>query len=427
VRFPILAAALLIGLSACVGKTDPPSEAPAGVVATAGDGVVLMSWDALPDLIYWIFFRPGDSVSAGETGAIAIKNAVAPRPVTGLLNGTQYAFVMNATQNDSAAGPSSLVVTATPRPAGDTWSIGPVLGTQNLNALAFNGATRFVTVGNQTTIFAGDFNYGSTNPLGITQWFTPNPLPPGFSGDLSAIIYTGSFVALGTNGVVATSLDGQNWTLQHPVSSAGVTGLNGIAFGAVQGIPTYIAVGNGGQIYFTNDLTQEWKLDTSANTASDLTSISLLNQAFFVTGANGTLLVNKGGSAGWEPQSTGTTSTLRSATFMPNAPIGAVSFVAVGDAGAVVTSIEVPIIGTATWNLTVLPGAQDLRSVAVGGATGLRFLAVGQGGAVVFSDDGVQWLVASSPPPSSQDLTSVLFFGGQYLAVGAVGANAVSH
>jgi hypothetical protein len=92
-----------------------------------------------------------------------------------------------------------------------------------------------------------------------------------------------------------------------------------------------------------------------------------------------------------------------------------------------VTSIEVPIIGTATWNLTVLPGAQDLRSVAVGGATGLRFLAVGQGGAVVFSDDGVQWLVASSPPPSSQDLTSVLFFGGQYLAVGAVGANAVSH
>ena len=394
----------------------------------------MLTWDPLPDLTYWIFFRPGTSVAAAETGAIVIKNAVTPRAVLGLTNGTEYAFVMNATQKDSAAGPSSPVVTAMTRLAGDAWTPGPTpIAPQNLNALASSGFSRFVTVGDATTILYGDFNYGNPNPVGVTAWLPPNPLPVGFAGDLKAVIYNGLFVALGANGAVATSSDGVTWTAQHLVSSAGVTGLNGLAFGFIQGNGTYIAVGNVGQIYTTSDLTQEWKLDTSANNPNDLTSIALLNGAFFVTGADGTLLVNKGGGAGWEPQSTGTSSTLRGATFMPNAPLGAVRFVVVGDAGAVVTTTDVPSVGLATWTSIVLPGAQDLRSVTVGGATGLRFMAVGLVGAAVFGDSvlsgipvtNIQWTPASKP--ATGDWSSVLFFVGQYLAVGAAGASAVSH
>jgi photosystem II stability/assembly factor-like uncharacterized protein len=392
--------------------------------------VVLVTWDPLPDLTYWIFYQQGTDVSAAGTGSTAIKNAVTPRAVTGLLNGTQYAFVMNATNNDSAAGPSSPVVRPNKtRLAGDIWTIGttpialpPPSTPQDLNALALSG-TRFVTVGNAGAIFYGDFNYGSSNPLGVTAW-TP-PLTPPTTADLSAAIFNGTFVALGTNGAVLTSADGFTWTVQHAVSSVGVTGLNGLAFGFIQGVPSYIAVGNGGQIYTTSNLAQEWTLDTSANTTSDLTSITLLNGFLFVTGANGTLLLNRGSGAGWEAQPTGMTSTLRSVTFMPNALPAAVHYAAVGDAGAVVTATAIPAAGPATWTSIVVPGLPTLRSVTVGGATGLRFLAVGPGGAAFFSDDGQTWTPASQPPAS--DLSSVLFLVGQYLAVGSAGSNAVSH
>jgi len=431
VRLAILAAASLIGLSACQGKSDPPGSAPANVQAFEGDGAVLVTWDAMPDLVYWIFFQPGTDVTAAEIGSIAIKNAVTPRAVIGLVNDTQYAFVMNATQRDSAAGPSSPVVTAKTRLAGDFWTVGTTpIAPQNLNALALGG-NRFVTVGNAGAIFYGDFNYGSSNPLGVTAW-TP-PLTPPTAADLSAVIFNGTFVALGTNGAVLTSGDGFTWTVQHVVSSAVVTGLNGLAFGFIQGAPTYIAVGNGGQMYTTSDLTKEWTLDTSANTTSHLTSIALLNGAFFVTGANGTLLLNKGDGTGWSAVATGgVTSTLRSATFMPNAPLGAVRFVAVGDGGTILTSTDAAV--ATSWTPVALPPVtQNLLSVTVGGATGFRFLAVGQGGAAVFGDSvinslpvsNIQWNAASQPPTS--DLSSVLFLVGQYLAVGPAGASAVCH
>jgi hypothetical protein len=61
-------------------------------------------------------------------------------------------------------------------------------------------------------------------------------------------------------------------------------------------------------------------------------------------------------------------------------------------------------------------------------------MAVGLGGAVVFGDsvingvpvNSIQWSTPSGPTPTA-DLSSVLFFLGQYLAVGSAGANAVSH
>jgi len=451
VRLPILIAASLFILSGCQGKSDPPSDAPTGVAATAGDGVVLMSWDELPELTYWIFYSQGGSVSIGQSGTIAIKNAVSPRAVIGLANDLPYSLLVNATQNGSAAGPNSPTVTAMPRLAGNIWTQGSLQGNQDLNALAFNGLGRYVTVGEGATIFAGDFNYGHTNPVGVTVWSpptTPPTSPPGLPpfGDLKAVIFNGFFVALGSNGFVATSGDGLTWTTAlSGVQNAGVTGLNGLAFGFVNGNATYIAVGNNGQIYTTNDLNLEWTRVTSANTSNDLTSIAVLNGFFVITGSNGTLLISTD-VQNWTQQQTGLppNTTLRSAAFMPNAfglP-GAVSYAVVGDGGAVVTTTPDQVqrdpnnsnlVLPGTWATTLIPGAQNLRSVTVGGATGTRFLAVGQGGAVVFADSvingapvvPIQWSVATQP--QTEDLSAVHFFLGQYLAVGPAGGNAVSH
>lgn len=464
-RLPILIAASLLALAGCAQRSDPPDQAPTGVTATPGDGVILMSWDQLPGLTYWIFYSQGGSVSIGQSGTFAVKDSMSPRAVTGLLNGTQYWLLMNATNNGSAAGPNSLTVTQTPRLAGDNWIQGAVQGAQNLNALAFNGAGRYVTVGDGTTIFSGDFNYGHTDPVGVTEWFTPTWFPPNlpsttvppFITDFRAVIWNGTFIALGSNGNVATSGDGVNWTPQHVVFP-GVTGLNALAFGN----STFFAVGDGGQMYRTTDLTQPWTPDTTANTTNDLTSIAVLNGFFVITGSNGTLLLSTDAgtdTAHWTQQVTGLPSgtTLRSAAFMPNAfgvqnPQGtlkAISYVAVGDGGAIVTATidqvqrdpnNGSLVLAENWTPVLLPGAQNLRSVAVGGATGLRFLAIGQGGAVVFGDsvindangaptvpvNPIQWSVPSQQPPTG-DFSSVHFFTGQYLTVGAAGANAVSH
>jgi len=438
VRLSILLAATLIAVSGCKRASNPPSDPPGNVTVLPGDGVALLSWAPLPGLTYWIFYRPGTTVNAAEPGSIAVKNAQEPRAVTGLLNDLQYAFVMNATNDDSAAGPSSPVVTTATRLAGDSWVTGAPIGAtpQNLNALAFSGA-RYVTVGDAGAILEGDFAYGSPSPnLGVTLWMQALVLPVNFTENLRSVIFNGSFVALGENGSVLTSADGVSWGANVPitVNGAPVTGMNGIAFGALGNTGFYVAVGNGGQIFTSTNLAAPW-VQANSNTTEDLTSIATLNGAFFVTGTNGTLLVSPDLTV-WNSQTTGLPpgTTLRAVAFMPNAPPTAVRFVAVGDAGAVVTSTSVPSTGQGTWTPTLLPGAQNLRSVTVGGATGLRFMAVGLGGAAVFGDSvinnvpvsSIQWSTPAQQSPTG-DLSSVLFFLGQYLAVGATGANAVSH
>jgi hypothetical protein len=105
----------------------------------------------------------------------------------------------------------------------------------------------------------------------------------------------------------------------------------------------------------------------------------------------------------------------------------------VGDGGTILTSSD-DNVATVWTPVTPPPVAQNLLGVTAGGATGTRFLAVGQGGTVVFGDSmldsitpaiPIQWSVAAQPQDG--DLSAVNFVVGQYLAVGAAGGNAVSH
>lgn len=417
-RLLILALATVFALSGCQHKTSPPGEAPTGVTVTPGDGLVVVRWDTLPDLTYWIFFQPGSTVAVATPESFAIRGAFSPRVVGLLANQTQYAFVMNATNNDSAAGPNSFPRTATPMLAGGTWTSGAALGAppQNLKSMTFNGS-RFVTVGDAAAIFAGDFNYTNATPPGVTAWTKATSLPTtGFASNLSSVIFNGStaFVALGADGSIISSpsADGLNWLSNTSVPS---TGMNGLAFGFVSGsIPTYIAVGDGGKIFTSTDTLATWTAVTSGTT-SDLKSISLLNGTFFVTGAGGTLLTSFDGTT-WTPLVSNTPNTLRGVAFTPFS-LG-IRYVAVGDAGTIVTSLD-----ALTWSAVAPPLAQDLRSVTVGGAALSRFLAVGQGGAVAYSDDGITWPTVSS---GSANLAKVLYVGGLYMGIGDAGANAVS-
>ncbi len=412
-HFRVLITASLLALAGCHLHSDPPGEAPSGVTVTPGEGLVTVTWDRDPELTYWIFYQPGSSVVPAGSGVPLIFDAKSPRVVVGLANETQYAFVMNATRGDSKAGPSSPIVMAKPRLAGAEWVSGTALGT-NLNGIAFNGS-RLVVVGDSGTIFAGDYNYTSTNPPGvtpppgITAWMLPTSLPTGFIENLSAVIFSGLFVALGTDGSVLTSTDGLTWT--SAMGSITSVGMNGIAFGSVSGLGTYVAVGNGGKIFTSTDNLVTWTPAAfiPPNT-SDLFGVAFLNGVFVATGANGALLTNTDGSTWITIHSFTTTSTLRGAAFR-SAPTPV--YVVVGDAGTVVTSTD-----SAIWNLIApAPLTQNLSGVVFGS----RFVAVGQGGAVAYSDDGTSWFPTSA---GTANLARVVFTPAMYVAVGESGANA---
>jgi hypothetical protein len=418
-----IALASLVALAGCHRQADAPGGAPTGLAVTPGDGQVTVTWNQQPGLTYWIFFQAGDTVTAAVPGVPLIFDAQSPRVVFPLVNGTQYAFVMNATNQDSRAGPSTPVFVAAPRLSGASWTPGAPLGPQNLNGVAYSPTlNRLVAVGNSVpgtpptpTIFAGDFNYTSTNPPGVTAWAPATSIPAAFVSDLSAVTFSGSqFIALGTDGSILTSPDGHTWTASTPVPS-GSAGrrMNSIAFGIVSGATKYVAVGSGGNIFTSTDLTTSWT--TVSTMGNDLYSVSFPNGTFVATGANGTLLTSPD-AINWTGQSSNTQAALRGTTYGTGRAAGAsAQYVVVGDSGTIVTSAD----GT-SWRATTLPGLPNLRAIRFG----TRFVAVGQGGAVVYSDDAINWLTTSSG--SAADLAAVIFTPAMYLAVGASGANAVS-
>ena len=410
----VIALASLVALAGCHRQADAPSDAPTGLKVEEGDGQVTVSWDQQPGLTYWIFFQAGSTVTAAAPGVPLIFDAHSPRVLFPLVNGTQYAFVMNATNQDSKAGPSTPVMTQTPRLSGSSWTSGLSLGPQDLNGVAYNPTlNRLVAVGNAGTIFAGDFNYTSTDPPGVTAWTPPTSIPAGFVSDLTAVMFSGSqFIALGTDGSILTSADGNTWILStNPVPSGGATGprMNSLAFGIVSNATIYVAVGDGGHIFTSPDLVT-WT--AASPTGNNLYNVSFPNGSFVATGANGTLLRSADAITWTLPNSIQSTSNaLRGATF------GAGSYVVVGDAGTILTSTD----GT-SWSLITPapPLTQDLRAIRFG----TRFVAVGQAGNVAYSDDAINWLTTSSG--STANLAAVIFTPGMYLAVGASGANAVS-
>jgi len=415
--FRVIALASFLALTGCHRQASAPGDAPGNFTVESGDGQVTVSWDQQPGLTYWIFFQLGATVTAASPAAPLIFDAQSPRVVFPLANGQQYAFVMNATNHDSRAGPSTPVMTQTPRLAGASWTSGLPLGAQDLNGAAYNPVlNRIVAVGNAGTIFAGDYNYTSASPPGVTAW-TQATIPAGFVSDLGAVTFQGSqFIALGTDGSLLTSPDGNTWTAAASVPSGGAGGtrMNSIAFGLVSDAVVYVAVGNGGKIFTSANL-MTWTPVAASGTTNHLYNVSSPNGLFVATGANGTLLTSADAITWTLPNSIPSTpNALLGATYGGTGSAGAY-YVVVGDAGTILTSTD-----GATWSLTPPPLPQDLRAIRFG----TRFVAVGQGGIVAYSDDAINWATTSSG--SASDLAAVIFTPAMYLAVGASGANAVS-
>jgi photosystem II stability/assembly factor-like uncharacterized protein len=379
----ILAGGVALLLGGCFGKGGSSASAPTNFTVVAKDGRVIVSWDMAPGVTYWLWRAIGAGVTPENCSSITScsisLSATSPTLVSGLTNGTLYSFSVNGRINGGPGGPGSTSVSATPRLAGATWSTGTALS---------SGALRGVAYG-----------YGNI------------------------------FVATGDSGALFYSTDGNAWSRQtSPVS----TTLNAINYNITRG--RYYSVGASGTVIVTADFTTTWSAQTS-NTPNDLYAVansgsntdSAGNYITVATGANGTIIYNADGGTTWTnlTASSGTTSTLYGATFgYDNLNLRYV-FVAVGASKTLLYSLDYG----ATWlagTCASCSGTPDLKSVTYGGvdSSGYSlFAAVGTGGTVLTSEDGMNWTNQTSTGiPATSDLNAITFSPyRRFMAVAADG------
>jgi len=125
-----------------------------------------------------------------------------------------------------------------------------------------------------------------------------------------------------------------------------------------------------------------WEIRYRPPSSTNLLAVTFGDGQFVAVGTAGAILTSTNG-ADWFPQASGTASTLLAVTH------GKGTFVAVGHAGVIVSSID----GT-NWTLCASPtNTTYLMDVAYDHG---RFVAVGWYGVVVTSDDGVAWALQSA-------------------------------
>jgi len=419
-------------LAGCLGTGGSSAPAPNNVAVVAKDSRVVVTWDSIPGVTYWIFTAAGAGVTPTNCSSMPACGttlyATSPQVVSSLpgiygtygtiplTNGVQYSFTVNGRINGGPGGPGSPSIEAIPRLAGSTWNTGPNAGTTDLRGVAY-GAGWFVATGlggssfssidgnlwtalsntNAADNYAVAFNGavflsvgagGNVNALspGTSSWV------PQYSGTLNTLyaIANGNalVVAAGASGtIITTSNSGTNWTTQ---SSPTGSSLYGLAYGLVRGVtPTYVAVGATGTLLYSTDGVTWYR------TASPLPTIDLKAVTYGGLDANGYGV-----------------------------------FVAVGNGGTVLTS-EDGITWTQQTSTNIL-SASNLNSVTY--TAYRRFMAVGADGNIYYSEyysnpstltgnGGTVW-VQVSPPVTTRSINAITTGGlYDYSAVGTGGLN----
>jgi hypothetical protein len=424
---------LTLSVTACFNPAPAPTDAPANAsLDQVGDGLVVLNWDAVAGRKYWIFYNTGTDVSETNYSRILL-GATPPYVLTGLTNGTQYAFTITSSENGSPVGPFSPVFTATPRLLSPStpWTIGNPLGTNNLNSIILGVSSvrnitntgvisTYVTVGDAATIFYGTYSYPDVG--GVTAWTQATGLPISTSINLKSVIYDGTrFMALGDDGSVIRSTDytGVSWESAAAIPS---TAMNSMAVG----VSRYVAVGDGGAIYLNTSSAADsaWTKENSG-TSNNLYHVSYVNRIFIAVGATGIILTSSDGVT-WTKQtsnlgddlygvaygaSTTTTTAVGGGTRVT---INPGSYIVVGNAGAVASSPD-----AVNWSVESIPTTESFHSICYG--PDQQFIAVGTNGLVAYSSTGLDGTWATTAE-GVQDLNSI-YPNYVFIATGAAGAN----
>jgi hypothetical protein len=363
-------------LTGCGSKGDS-APAPTDFAVTAADGRATLTWTMAPGVEYWVFYAPTSSITPTSwtsfPGAKSLLTAQSPATISGLVNGTTYAFTINGRTDGGPGGPGAPSVAIVPRLAGATWTAGSPInsGAQDLNAATSGtvGGNIFMAVGNAGTI--------ASSPDGIVWTTLSNTAAP--TANLNAVAFGGSgYVAAGAGGVILNSVDGLTWGAQASPTSNAINAL------ATNGADVYVGVGAAGTIVYSYGGIS-WSLVTSG-TANDLLAVAYGNGIYVAVDSTGALLTSLDGGLSWATTSA-TGLTLKSVAYGASTdPVTLVStplFVAVGASGALVTSPD-----GSTW--TSSPGpvhGGNINSITYG----TQFVMVGDSVLIYTSSTGTTW------------------------------------
>lgn len=418
---------VLLGGCKSKGSSAPP---PTNVAVVAGDSSATVTWDMAPGVQYWVFLAPTANVTPQNCGSIAgcqiITNAVSPLTISapynggstgfttnsgviGMTNGTTFSVSINGRIDSGPGGTGSAAVSFVPRLAGITWAASTA-GTADLLGVAKGTATVagvtgdvLVAVGNAGSL------YSSTDGM---AWAAPVSGVPVTSSLNAATANGTTYVVAGAGGVILTSSDALSWA-QKTSGTA-----NDLFSVASNGSGAYVAVGANGTILTSADGSGNTWTAATSGTTRHLYGITWANGWYVAVGQAGTMLQSSDGAT-WSAitPSAPVTADLKSVAYggastSLNVTSGTNTFVAVGNAGALVTSID----NAATWvTQTPITSSPNLNAVSYGH----QFIAVGNGGAVYTSLDGLAWQVQNAG--TANNLYAIKNRKFDYSAAGAAG------
>ena len=301
-----------------------------------------------------------------------------------IAGGSNYVFV--------AVGANSSVVTWTlTNPVSNAnqntnWIQKQVSGASGLYAAAFGG-NQFLVTGDGNVVFS------STDAV---NW-TSNGMMFANSARAQGMAFNnGTFVAVASAPEIA-------WSTNATATNWEQATINGVSFAdSFRGVTAFspnnfAACGIAGRLAVSSDGGRDWATPYGAIGQPGLFGITSDNrQTLVCVGANGAILTFTNGGTFWASNSWGT-STLNAASYIGTNYLGTnYGFIAVGDNGSVLTSVE----GTnwTTINTNVLANANKLNGVMF--ATSGQFKGIG----VLVGDHGTI-ILAGTPPPPPGDIT----------------------
>ena len=267
-----------------------------------------------------------------------------------------------------------------------TWTMSAILPTTALRGLAYDG-TNWIAVGDSGTIFA------SRDAVSWAQRTSPTT-----STLYWAAYVNNQFVVSGATGVILVSSDGSTWNLR-------TTGITQNLYSITGNAGTFVAAGQTGTLLSSTD-TLVWTKATLTNVTADFNVVTAVAGQFVAVGNSGIVHSSADGVT-WTSRTTSTvTNNLRGLTQLGSQFVLATDTdrIFVTPNFATYTSITLPFNPTAPrWGLTA--------------AAGLA-VAVGAGGEIATSTDGLNWIQRGSNGSRYQQ-NNLMFANGLWFVVGS--------
>ncbi len=226
-------------------------------------------------------------------------------------------------------------------------------------------------------------------------------VPTPVEHDLRGIVWTGErWVLAGDLGTILSGTGGQ-WVAAAGVPSSGLR--------AIAGRPGLVAAAGTNGVVVTSPDGVSWQQGDSGTSEILWGGTAAVASELWLSGRDSSVIRSADGVS-WTPVPTfpaPTDSTVAPRPLLWQLAADGATVVAVGDFGAILAGTAAGLTAVAS------PTDEILRGVATGNG---RWVAVGSGGKVLFSDDGSDWRLGTAP--TTVDLRGVAWTGSRFVAVG---------